>query len=81
MRSAAPTRRCRGPERARGSTTATTRQRGARETRKRARSGVRTHYLSPRLPTTVPNTMDDPKPAMKRRPMSPLSKPYAAYSA
>jgi hypothetical protein len=25
--------------------------------------------------------MEEPKPAMKRRPMSPLSKPYAAYSA
>lgn len=38
-------------------------------------SEQRAHVLSAREPTIVPKIMDDPKPAMKRRPMSPLSKP------
>lgn len=33
------------------------------------------HVLSARDPTIVPKTAEDPKPAMNRRPMSPLSKP------
>ena len=33
------------------------------------------HVLSAREPTMVPKIMEEPKPAMNRRPMSPLSKP------
>ena len=34
-----------------------------------------TYCLSAREPTMVPNTIDDPNPAMKSRPISPLSYP------
>lgn len=34
-----------------------------------------THYLSARVPIAVPKTMEDPNPAMNRRPISPREKP------
>lgn len=36
----------------------------------------KTHCLSARDPTIVPNNMEDPKPAIKSCPISPFPKPY-----
>lgn len=54
---------------------------GAEEAYTHAQTHTRTHMESTSEPTTVPSRKLLPKPAMKRKPISPRVKPYALYSS